>query len=371
MLTKELNKPEIIQRLFARPSNRSGQVFGSLKFDGIMAFLIFWLIGGVHVDGWAHEHIRGLETFFTPWHALFYSGLVAIASFLSITLVGNHLRGYGWTRALPAGYGLSLLGVFIFMLGGFGDMLWHTFLGIEVSVEALLSPSHLALATGGVLIASGPIRAAWLRPQSQGLSLFKLLPMLIAFTMLLSAFTFFTLYGSPFATTWAGANRAVYTRQLQELNVSIGITGLLFQSVLLMGLTLLMVRRWALPFGSLTLLLTVNITLLTFMRDRQLVTGSLALVIVALVTGLAADLFIRQFKPSAAHRRAFRIFAAGVPVLLYGLYFLAIALSGGVWWTTPAWAGAIFLAGIAGLLTSYAVLPPPMPAENGLEPEPK
>jgi hypothetical protein len=130
-----------------------------------------------------------------------------------------------------------------------------------------------------------------------------------------------------------------------------------------------MVRRWALPFGSLALLYTVNTGLLTFMRDRHLSTGPLLLIGAALVTGLAADLFIRRFQPSTAHRLAFRVFAAAIPVLLYSLYFLAVQLSGGIWWTTAVWSGSIFLAGVAGLLASYAVLPPRMPAENGIEPE--
>ena len=244
-------------------------------------------------------------------------------------------------------------------------MLWHTLLGVEVSVEALLSPSHLSLATGGILISTGPLRAAWLRSLSKGLSLFKLLPMLISLSMLLSIFTFFTQYGNLFATTWPARNREVFTRQLMEFNVSIGLMSLLFQSGLLMSLTLLIVRRWALPFGSLTLFYTVNIGLLTFMRDRQLSTGSLSLIGVGLVTGLAADLFIRRFQPSTAHRTAFRCFAAAVPVLLYSLYFLAVQLTGGIWWTPAVWSGSIFLAGMVGLLTSYAVLPPHMPAENG------
>lgn len=369
MLVKDVDKLNLGQKLKPRPAARAGQVAGSLKFDWIMAILTVWLIGGIHVDGWAHQHVPGLETFFTPWHALFYSGVVTIAGFLTAALVGNHLRGYAWTRALPAGYGLSMIGVIVFLLGGLGDMLWHTLLGIEVSVEALLSPSHLTLATGGLLITAGPFRAAWVRFRSQGLSFFTLLPMLISVSMLLSIFTFFTQYGSLFASSWPGRNKEVFTRQLMEFNVSIGLIGLLFQSVLLMGLTLLLVRRWALPFGSLTFLYTVNIGLLTYMRDRQLSTGIWPLIGVALVTGLAADLFIRRFRPSVAHRAAFRVFAAGVPALLYALYFLALQLSGGVWWTTAVWTGAIFLAAAAGLFTSYAVLPPRMPAENGAEAE--
>ena len=80
MLTKGLNKIELAPEAAPR-SVRAGRVAGSLKYDWLMAVLIFWLIGGVHVDGWAHSHIPGLETFFTPWHAIFYTGLLAIGSF--------------------------------------------------------------------------------------------------------------------------------------------------------------------------------------------------------------------------------------------------------------------------------------------------
>lgn len=367
MITDKLGKIEDTLKLKPRSAARTGQVASSLKFDWVMALLIAWLIIGIHVDGWAHQHVPGLETFFTPWHALFYSAILTIGGFLSAALVGNHLRGYAWTKALPAGYGLSFVGVIIFSLGGVGDMLWHTLLGIEVSVEALLSPSHLALATGGILITTGPLRSAWLRLRNKGVTFFKLLPMLISVAMLLSIFTFFTQYGSPFASTWAATNKQVYTRQLMEFNVSIGLVGLLLQSAVLMGITLLLVRRWTLPFGSLTFLYVVNTGLLTFMRDRQLATGILPLVLVGLATGLAADLFVRRFKPSSANRLAFRVFGFGVPALLYALYFLAVQLSGGIWWTPAVWSGAILLAGAIGLFISYVALPPRIPAEYGVE----
>jgi hypothetical protein len=41
--------------------------------DWTVALGGLWLIGGLHLDGWAHHHIR-LDTFFSPWHAVLYSG---------------------------------------------------------------------------------------------------------------------------------------------------------------------------------------------------------------------------------------------------------------------------------------------------------
>jgi hypothetical protein len=52
-----------------------------------------------------------------------------------------------------------------------------------------------------------------------------------------------------------------------------------------------------------------------------------------------------------------RIFAFLVPAILYGLYFAALALTGPIWWTVHMWAGAVVLAGLAGWLVSYLVVP--------------
>ena len=58
-----------------------------------------WLLVGVMVDGWAHNNLEALETFFTPWHALFYSGFVATAGWvLSPRPAPASLGGPGWRR---------------------------------------------------------------------------------------------------------------------------------------------------------------------------------------------------------------------------------------------------------------------------------
>ncbi len=129
-----------------------------IKFDWIVAALLVWLVGGLYLDGWAHHH-EALDSFFTPWHAVFYSGFLVVASVLVVSFVRNRTRGYSWREAMQPGYGLSLLGVSIFALGGVSDMIWHMLFGIEVNVDALLSPTHLLLAVGMALIVSGPLRA--------------------------------------------------------------------------------------------------------------------------------------------------------------------------------------------------------------------
>ena len=135
---------------------------GGVRFDWGAALLSVYLMGAMYVDGWAHNH--GLpEDFFTPWHGLVFSGLVALAAYLAIALVRNHGRGYVWLGALPAGYGLSLFGAVLFQIAFAGDMVWHGIFGIEQNVEALLSPTHLLQALGMWAMVSGPLRAAWKR----------------------------------------------------------------------------------------------------------------------------------------------------------------------------------------------------------------
>ncbi len=180
---------------------------GGLRFDWIVTFLCAALIGGVWLDNWAHNHGKVDNTFFTPWHAVLYSAFVVVAIFLVLTLIRNHSKGYAWQEALPTGYGASFLGVLIFAIGGVLDMIWHILFGVEVSVEALLSPTHLMLAFGLILIVSGPLRAAWLRlPEQQKHSLLRLLPAVFALIFILATFGAFTQYAHPQVTTWAAGD---------------------------------------------------------------------------------------------------------------------------------------------------------------------
>src|SRR5689334_1700008 len=156
------------------------RVVSSLRFDWLMVIVSVWWLGGLFIDGWAHSNIPQLETFFTPWHAVFYSGYLAVGLTLVVrilhnlrqlalntdgvapswvTLVRNSLPGRRWLKAVPSGYELTLLGLVIFGISGIGDLSWHVAFGIERNTEALLSPTHLGLALGIGLALTGPLRA--------------------------------------------------------------------------------------------------------------------------------------------------------------------------------------------------------------------
>jgi hypothetical protein len=251
---------------------------------------------------------------------------------------------------LPAGYGLSLAGGVVFLLGGVLDMLWHQAFGVEVNLEALLSPTHLLLATSGVLMVGGPLRAAWSRmPASAARGWMALGAPLVSATLILSLLTFFTQYGhpiaQPIAATGYGASSTSFAR-------SLGISGILIQSALLIGIILLLIRRWLLPFGALTLLIGLNSALMSVFEDTYHLLPAM------LGAGLLADILLLWLRPAAERPARLRAFAFAVPVLWSGLYFLALQLTGGIAWTIHLWMGAIFLAGVAGLFVSLLVAPP-------------
>jgi hypothetical protein len=354
----------------------------SVSFDWVMVVLGGWLLGGLYVDGWAHNHLSTtLESFLTPWHGAFYSGFVAVASLTAGALLSNHARGAPWGRALPPGYGLSLVGAGIFAASGVGDLLWHLLFGIEARMEALLSPTHVGLTLGVGLLVSGPWRAAWLRADgAQPPTWTTRGPMVISLAFLLSVCTFWTMFAHPLSRPWAAAgNRptapvwplvapnpnlltqdgGVFSLDIAQM---LGMDDILLQTALLIGLLVLTVRRWEwrLPHGSLTVIFTLNAGLMGLMRDQP------GLVPVAVIAGLAADGLLQQLKPSVSRIRALRLFAAGVPLIWYSGYFLALHLTDGIWWPVHVWAGAIALAGLVGWLLSYLVVPPPVPpAESG------
>ncbi len=343
---------------------------GGAGFDWAMVTLCAWFQFGAYLDAWAHFHRPDLETFFTPWHAVLYSGFLAVTALAVGALIRNHARGHAWPRALPEGYGMSLLGGAIFIAGGVGDMVWHTVFGVEADVEALLSPTHLLLALGSTLIYTGPLRSAWSRVGSKAERWSAQLPMLLSLSFLLSSLTFWTAYAHPFFRPWpALGNRPISTLfpleardPIHSLGTSasaalvqaLGVAGILLQTALLMGVVLVGVRRWdwSLPLGGLTIVFTANALLMGFMRDEKI------LVPAAAVAGMAADVLLQQLRPSITRPVAFRLFAGAVPATYWLFHFLTVMLTKGIWWSVPLWTGSVVLAGAVGCLLSYLVLPP-------------
>lgn len=310
-------------------------------FDKWFVFCTSLFIMGVFLDGWAHSNGRTDNTFFTPWHAVLYSGTFTSLGFMLASVFINWGRGYRGWQLVPAGYELSLFGLTMFAVGGGADMVWHTLLGVETNFEAQISPPHLFLNTMLGLLMAGPVRAAWRR---KGLVPANAVLVVLSLSYTVASLWLLTLYAHPFMHL-----RALEATQTAQ---EFGVTGMLLHTAVLMGVILLVSRRWQLPVGSFTAFLTLTAV------GIAVISGRVEFIPVAALTGLAADLYTQRWQPGRVGGPAWRIFAFGLPFLLFTLYFAVIALIGHIAWVAHVWMGSIVMAGLTGWLVSYLVWPP-------------
>jgi len=304
-----------------------------------------WLISGLYLDGWAHHRIQ-LESFFTPWHAVLYSGFAFAAAVVGLGFVQGLRRVRSWQLALPRAYRASLFGAVLFFIGGIADMTWHTLLGIEAGLEALLSPPHLLLAVGGGLLITGPLRAALYRPEPPR-SRPPRTPALLSLTNLVALIAFFTAYMHPFMEMSQRVLPGSLAFRLVPANPTQVVGAVLLQSTVLMFAVLLLARSFRLPFGSLTLLFTLTTALAVTQHENW------ALIPVGILAGLAADGLARALHAGQPGWGT-RLFAFLVPALLYLFFFSAFMLEDALNWSLEFWGGTVILAGLAGWLLSYA-----------------
>jgi hypothetical protein len=323
--------------------------------DLAAALLGTWVVGGLFLDGWAHVNQPGLETFFSPWHGVFYLGFV-VSTVVLARLVARHQPGRFDPARVPAGYGLGLVGVGLFVAGGVADGAWHTIFGVETGVAALLSPSHLLLLSGGLLMVTSPVRSAWSSPALPAHTpALALLPALWATALTTAVVLFFFQYLSAFVTRAPSMTGAGGPEEL--LGTIVGVASVLVTNLIVVGPVLLLARRWRLPFGTVTLLATVGAAGLTSLREFVL--GWL--VPAMLAGGLATDLLVARLRPGPDRPGAFRAVAVLAPPLLWGAWMVVYALAYGIAWPPELWAGVLGMASLSGLGLSLLALPPAVP----------
>ena len=252
----------------------------------------------------------------------------------------------------------------LFLVSGIGDGVWHTIFGIEQQIEAALSPTHIGLFVGALLMFTTALRAAWSSDRLPAApSLRGFLPALLSLTFatLLVSFLFFYLsaFRDPTATVpferWArgvaGPFPALaYTREH-------GIASVLVTNLLLIAPVLLLLRRWRPPFGTATVLFTTVAVLQA--ATQEFAHGEL--VLGALAGGLATDWAIAWSRRAAGAAAGHRVVAAAGPLALWACYFLVLELRGGIAWPAELWTGSIVFASLSGLALSLLMAPPPHP----------
>jgi hypothetical protein len=317
--------------------------------DWAIVILSALFLTGLFIDGWAHTHDQVDESFFTPWHAIFYSAFALVAIFLVGVTLRNKKTGLSWTESIPIGYGWSMIGVMIFAGGGLFDLVWHELFGVEENVEALLSPSHLILAVGMWLIVSGPFRAAWLE-NNQQTGYLEQVPRLLSLSFSMSVLTFITQIAHPLTNLWALGS----TPENQHLIEELGVMGWMLTTATLMGVLLFAAKHWRLAPGAITTIIAPHSIAMGFLHGD----GPYPVIFVAtsILAAIMADIVLAKLQPLNIATWRFRLFSFLTPVLLSTTYFITALATDGIWWSVHFWTGTIAISGIIGLLMSYLLV---------------
>ncbi len=342
----------------------------SPRGDLLTVVLSAWLIGGLFLDGWAHNTRPQLETFFTPWHAVFYSGFAATAAWMSWSVWSRHRAGAAWRASVPAGYGPALAGLALFLASGVGDMAWHLAFGIERDIAALLSPTHLGLFVGAFLVVTAPFRSAWADPSlGRHARLGRLAPAVVSAALAGSLTAFMFMYLHPTYENVVSRGHLAFFEEfftpaqfgeVHRLNISSGVAGFMLATVFLLAPVLFLLRRWDLPLGGAAIVLGLQFVLL------QALTGfeDGGLVVLGLAGALGVELLLRALRPAPSSLPRLRVFCAAAPVVLWAVYFGGIALHDhGLGWKAEIWGGALVWSGLTLLALSLVMFPPRVPAE--------
>lgn len=308
-----------------------------------------WAIFGLFLDGWAHSHQKP-DSFFTPWHAVLYSGFTSAGAW-SLWMLWRRRRPHQTlVESAPQGHLVTLMGFALFGVGAAGDLVWHEVFGVEANVEALLSPTHLLLMTGGAVALSAPIRAA-LRAPATIVSWKEFLPALLSLTLLTSVAAFFLGYLSPFSTAAVTFPTAsTHTHDFSNLTPALGaemrenwtLGSILVTSLLLVVPALFVRRRWKTSPGTFLFLYTFLLVLQAGLSEFE----HWPVIGVGIVVGVVADAAIQRDLPPWA-------LGAAIPVAAWATYFLAVELQTGVGWSPELWIGSSLLAGLLGGLLGY------------------
>ena len=322
------------------------------RFDWLAIAAIAWLLGGLYADGWAHQN-RLPDSFWTVWHAIFYSGFAACAAVLGGAIALRRGSTTSWRAAVPRGYTAALAGLAVFAVGGVADAAWHTAFGVEVGNDILLSPSHMLLGLGMFLIVSGPF-AAELRRDDPGAALAERLPLVLSLVAVFSLLTFFTLYSGPYSNFLGASGNGTTSDRVFR-----GLLGMFLFSAFVSGLLLMTLRRTTLPAGSITLILGLDGIAMILMGSRDTpLDAQLSFIAVAVVAGIVGDVLLAWLRPSPARPLALRAIATALPMVYFVLYFAVVFVRYGFGWTPTFVAGSVILCGVVGLLLSFVAIPP-------------
>lgn len=330
-----------------------------------VAFSAAWGLGAI-VDVRYHAHSGfEIESFITLTHALLYGGVTGVVLLSLAYLFESWRLGERRQRWLPPGFALVLGGALAFLAVGGLDAMWHYAFGFEADLEALLSPTHLALLVARIVSNVGLLRAALhYRSPLPRTRIVRVadVPAALTIGFVLGSMHFAAYYTQPLVVDYAalqpvatgihfveGIDREQFTARIA------GTAGVMLHSMLMALFLVGTLRRLRLPVGALTIILLYLGLTLVAIADmwRYLPALLLAAVVGELIWGSVQP----DDREHGARRRLW-LLGAAVPFTLTAAYFTTMAVGGGILWTVHLWAGIPFVAALFGLATAMLVVPP-------------
>jgi hypothetical protein len=295
-------------------------VSASYRTDLVLSVLGVWFSIGLMLDAWAHNNVPGLESFFTPWHAVFYSGFAATAGWVLWTCRRALPDGSAGLRSVPAGYRPTVIAIGVFALAGVGDLVWHTAFGIEQALAILFSPTHLLLGAAMITIVTTPMRSQWADPSlGSAPGLRRLLPTVLGVAFATTLVMLFLQYAN--ALTYPDWRDVIGSGGGQQLHAAHMAGSFAVSNVVVLLPLLTLARRWRLPPG------TVTIIYLAVGGLAAAVTGlhNLAIIAAFLVAGVLVDVLALTLVPGPDRPGRYRLFAA-LASLITWTFVVATAL---------------------------------------------
>ena len=299
--------------------------------------------------------------FLSGWHLILYGGVAAAAGVIgALAVVHGPAAPY---RFLPA----AVAGLVALCIGGVTDAWWHRVWGVEASFDALVSPPHLAILAGLVLLTIAPIGAVaagpgtaldWARSGVLGASVLSLLVVVSLFTAYASPLAAGTDLGGEIsnagltdlsATDLAATTGMVFEEPLlgsstgdQEIARGLA-TALWFSSLITLVVLVAQARgrarpgTWAVTFGILGLAPVI-------VNGTDMVPLTVGLV----AFGVGADIVTMWARP---HPLGF----GAATALMWAAYFVALSSQGDLTWNRQLWGGVIATGMLAGSAAAGAV----------------
>lgn len=304
--------------------------------DAVTILVSLWLIVGLFLDGHAHEDVlTGDESFVTPWHAVFYAGFGATVAWLVVLAKRGRTGDQSLIDALPRGYESAWPGMILFGLGGAGDAAWHTAFGVETGIDALMSPTHLVLFAGLLLMLLSPWRAARhdVEPNRRigGAAAWS-----VGLASALAGFFANYVWGLGIGELVVVPYDPV--SQAGETEVIAGVGSVLVTTVIFFGVAATLLRRGHPPRLWFTTMFLLVAGLVSLGFDE----GG-AGIAAAGIAGVVLDaLTVRGLRARVGVTAAL----AGAALAMWTAFFGLVGLDTGIAWPREIWAGSIVLAGL-------------------------